>query len=64
MFNFALEGYSWKTNQHGLGFESVVAYELVKPDGQVVKVTEQSDAQLFFGLKVIPHSFSPANFSS
>ncbi|KAF8319537.1 FAD-binding domain-containing protein [Amanita rubescens] len=44
-------GYAWKTNQVGLGIDTIVAYELVKPNGKVVKVTKQSDAELFFGLK-------------
>ena len=35
----------------------------MKPDGNVVKVTEQSDAQLFFGLKVIPLPFALANLT-
>ena len=51
--NAAFEGYAWQTNRYGLGIDNLVAYELVKPDGQVVKVTAQSDAELFFGLKVV-----------
>ncbi|KAF9527189.1 hypothetical protein CPB83DRAFT_935955 [Crepidotus variabilis] len=43
-------GYSWKTNQYGLAIDSIVAYELVKPDGSVVRVTS-SDRDLFFALK-------------
>lgn len=46
------EGYSWKTNEHGLAVDTVTAFELVKPDGDVVTVTQLSDPQLFFGLKV------------
>lgn len=45
-------GYSWKSNQYGLTVDSITAYELVKPDGKVVKVTE-ADSELFFGLKVV-----------
>jgi len=45
-------GYSWKTNQWGLAIDTVTAFELVKPDGAVVTVTEASDSKLFFGLKV------------
>ncbi|KAF8724704.1 hypothetical protein AX14_008667 [Amanita brunnescens Koide BX004] len=49
---FALGGgYSWKSNQHGLAVDSITAYELVKPDGNVVIVTEASGSELFFGLK-------------
>ncbi|KAK2462599.1 hypothetical protein APHAL10511_005332 [Amanita phalloides] len=44
-------GYSWKTNAYGLGVDNIVAYELAKPDGNVVGVTESSDPDLFFGLK-------------
>jgi len=45
-------GYSWKTNQHGLTIDTVTAFELVKPDGDVVTVTHTSQPALFFGLKV------------
>ncbi|KAJ6533797.1 FAD-binding domain-containing protein [Mycena vulgaris] len=44
-------GYSWKTNQFGLTVDTVMAYELVKPNGDIVTVTASSDADLFFGLK-------------
>ncbi|TFK39177.1 hypothetical protein BDQ12DRAFT_734991 [Crucibulum laeve] len=44
-------GFSWLTNQYGLTIDTVTAYELVKPDGTVVTVTETSNANLFFGLK-------------
>ncbi|KAK2462603.1 hypothetical protein APHAL10511_005336 [Amanita phalloides] len=44
-------GYSWKTNAYGLGVDNIIAYELAKPDGDVVRVTESSDPDLFFGLK-------------
>ena len=47
-----LLGYGWQTNQRGLTIDHVVAYELVKPDGAVVSVTEDSDSELFWGLKV------------
>jgi len=45
-------GYSWKTNQYGLGIDRVTAFELVKPNGNVVTVTKASNPNLFFGLKV------------
>ena len=45
-------GYSWVSNEHGLTIDTVTAFELVKPDGAVVTVTEASDADLFFSLKV------------
>ncbi|KAH0585598.1 hypothetical protein H2248_008828 [Termitomyces sp. 'cryptogamus'] len=44
-------GYSWLTNQHGLTIDTVLAFELVKPNGDIVNVTEASDPNLFFGLK-------------
>ncbi|TEB23058.1 FAD-binding domain-containing protein [Coprinellus micaceus] len=44
-------GYSWHTNQVGLAFDSVEAFELVKPSGEVADVTHQSDPELFFALK-------------
>ncbi|KAG5635080.1 hypothetical protein H0H81_012503 [Sphagnurus paluster] len=44
-------GYSWLSNQHGLTLDTVQAFELVKPDGVVVTVTQTSDPELFFGLK-------------
>jgi hypothetical protein len=47
-----IAGYSWKTNQYGLIVDTVTAFELVKPNGEVVTVTKASDPSLFFGLKV------------
>ncbi|GLB42526.1 putative oxygen-dependent FAD-linked oxidoreductase family protein [Lyophyllum shimeji] len=44
-------GYSWLTNQRGLTIDTVTAFELVKPSGEVVNVTQNSDPELFFGLK-------------
>ncbi|KAJ7459239.1 FAD dependent oxidoreductase [Mycena latifolia] len=44
-------GYSWKTNQHGLTVDNVVAYELVKPNGDIVTVNADCEPDLFFGLK-------------
>ncbi|KAJ7581443.1 FAD dependent oxidoreductase [Mycena floridula] len=44
-------GYSWKTNQFGLTVDTVMAFELVQPNGTAVNVTQQSDPELFFGLK-------------
>lgn len=46
-------GYSWKTNQYGLAIDTVQAFELVLPNGNVTTVTSTSNAELFFGLKVI-----------
>ncbi|KAG7095625.1 hypothetical protein E1B28_006349 [Marasmius oreades] len=44
-------GYSWLSNQYGMTVDTVTAFELVKPDGAVVTVTESSDADLFFALR-------------
>jgi hypothetical protein len=46
-----LAGYSWKTNQFGLGVDTMVEYELVLPNGQVTVVTEKKE-DLWFALKV------------
>ncbi|PVH83468.1 FAD-binding domain-containing protein [Cadophora sp. DSE1049] len=43
-------GYSWYTNQYGLGCDTVVSYELVLPCGEVRKV-DASQPDLFFALK-------------
>ncbi|KAF6749946.1 FAD-binding domain-containing protein [Ephemerocybe angulata] len=50
-------GYAWRTNQFGLTIDTVTAFELVKPNGEVVKVTEKSDPELFFGLKGAQNNF-------
>ncbi|KAK0232019.1 FAD dependent oxidoreductase [Armillaria nabsnona] len=44
-------GFSWLTNQYGLAIDTVVAFELVKPNGEVATVTDNSDPDLFFALK-------------
>ncbi|KAJ6488794.1 FAD dependent oxidoreductase [Mycena sanguinolenta] len=44
-------GYSWKTNQYGLTVDTVTAFELVKPNGDIAAITEASDSDLFFALK-------------
>ncbi|KAG6810817.1 hypothetical protein H0H92_010207 [Tricholoma furcatifolium] len=44
-------GFSWHTNQYGLTIDTITAFELVKPTGEIVSVTEASDPDLFFGLK-------------
>ncbi|KAJ7459238.1 FAD dependent oxidoreductase [Mycena latifolia] len=51
-------GYSWKTNQHGLTVDNVVAYELVKPNGDIVTVNADCEPDLFFGLKGIVTQFT------
>ena len=50
-----LLGYSWLSNQYGLTIDNVVAYELVLPSGVVTTVTETSNPDLWFGLRVSIH---------
>lgn len=45
-------GYSWLTNQYGLTLDNIIGYELVLPDGEITSVTEASQPDLFFSLKV------------
>ncbi|KAI5886875.1 FAD-binding domain-containing protein [Schizophyllum commune H4-8] len=44
-------GYSWYTNERGLALDNVLAFELVKPNGEVILISEKSDSDLFFVLK-------------
>ncbi|KAJ7840337.1 hypothetical protein B0H13DRAFT_2239523 [Mycena leptocephala] len=55
-------GYSWKTNQFGLTVDTVTAFKLVKPNGDIVSVTASSDPDLFFGLKGIVTQFTLKTF--
>ncbi|KAJ3518855.1 hypothetical protein NMY22_g13470 [Coprinellus aureogranulatus] len=50
-------GYGWRTNQFGLTLDTVTAFELVTPTGEVVTVTEISDSQLFFALRGSGNNF-------
>ncbi|KAI0289880.1 hypothetical protein B0F90DRAFT_1825825 [Multifurca ochricompacta] len=43
-------GYSFKSNQYGLGIDNIVAYEFVLPNGTIKTVTE-SDQDLWFALR-------------
>ena len=45
-------GYSWKTNQFGLTIDTIASFDLVLPTGKQVHVTNQSNPDLFFALKV------------
>ena len=47
-----LPGYSYLSNQHGLSLDNVVAMELVLPTGQVKTVTETSNPDLWFAVRV------------
>ncbi|KAG8724003.1 hypothetical protein FRC09_000811 [Ceratobasidium sp. 395] len=44
-------GYSWLSNQYGLAIDNVVAFEVVLPNGTVTTTTEDTNPDLFFGLK-------------
>ncbi|CZT04316.1 related to 6-hydroxy-D-nicotine oxidase [Rhynchosporium agropyri] len=44
-------GYSWYTNQYGLGCDTVVSYEVVLTDGRIVTASKTSEPDLFFALK-------------
>lgn len=44
-------GYSWLSNQHGLTIDTVMAFDLVLPTGEIKVVTASSDPDLFFALK-------------
>lgn len=44
-------GYSYLTNQHGLGFDNVVSFELVLPNGTVTDVSDSTNPDLFFALR-------------
>ena len=45
-------GYSWKTDQYGLAIDNIVGFELVLPSGEISNVTNESNPDLFFALKV------------
>ena len=47
-----LPGYSWLSNQYGLSIDNVLAFELVLPTGEVEIITETSNADLWFALRV------------
>ncbi|KAL5500910.1 hypothetical protein ACEPAH_9297 [Sanghuangporus vaninii] len=44
-------GYSWKTNQYGLTIDTIVSHNIVLPDGEQVRASNESFPDLFFGLK-------------
>ncbi|KAG2120114.1 hypothetical protein BD769DRAFT_1609339 [Suillus cothurnatus] len=46
-------GYSYLTDQYGLSIDSVVAYELVLPNGTVAEITDSTNPDLFFALRGI-----------
>ncbi|KAI0340262.1 FAD-binding domain-containing protein [Trametopsis cervina] len=44
-------GYSWLTNQYGLTIDTILAFELVLPNGTVLTVNSSKNPDLFFALK-------------
>ncbi|KAK7059627.1 hypothetical protein R3P38DRAFT_964016 [Favolaschia claudopus] len=44
-------GYSWVTNQYGLGVDNIVSLDMVLPNGTTVQVAENSHPDLFFAMK-------------
>ncbi|KAF8329191.1 hypothetical protein F5887DRAFT_923825 [Amanita rubescens] len=47
-----------ESNRTRFRYHYIIDYEFVKPDGEIVKVTGLSDAELFFGLKGIVTRFT------
>ena len=45
-------GYSLKTNQYGLGIDNLVQVQVVRPDGKLVKASENINSDLFWAIKV------------
>lgn len=52
VFTWNSAGYTWNTNQFGLAMDLIVEYELIKPNGHIIRVDEYTDPELFFALKV------------
>lgn len=51
-FDARISGYSFRTNQYGLSVDSVVAYNLVLPNGTIVTASEDECPELLWALKV------------
>ena len=45
-------GLSWITNEHGLTIDTLLACEIVLPNGTVTTASAQKNPDLFYGLKV------------
>ena len=45
-------GFGMETNSHLIGFfqESVVEYEIINPQGEVMKINKENDPELFYAL--------------
>ena len=53
------------TNLHGLTVDTLVALELVLPNGNIIEVTKTTYPDLFFGLKVgLPLKSFPSNINN
>ncbi|KAF6741654.1 FAD-binding domain-containing protein [Ephemerocybe angulata] len=50
-------GYSYQTNEYGLTLDSAMAFELVKPTGEVVRVDQRTEPDLFFALRGAPNNY-------
>ncbi|EEB89970.1 hypothetical protein MPER_11884, partial [Moniliophthora perniciosa FA553] len=44
-------GYSFFTDQYGLSVDTIVSYDLVLPNGTFIKVSNETEPDLFFALK-------------
>ncbi|KIJ49136.1 hypothetical protein M422DRAFT_28117 [Sphaerobolus stellatus SS14] len=44
-------GYGWTTQQHGLAIDTIIAYDLVTPTGNILNVTASNYPDLFWALK-------------
>ncbi|THV05808.1 FAD-binding domain-containing protein [Dendrothele bispora CBS 962.96] len=44
-------GYSWLSDQYGLGIDNIVSLDLVLPNGTLVTVTEEAYPELMFGMR-------------
>ncbi|KAF8295789.1 FAD-binding domain-containing protein [Clavulina sp. PMI_390] len=44
-------GFSWLTNLHGLTIDTVLAFEVVIPSGEILQVSATSNSDLFWGMK-------------
>src|SRR5215212_2471943 len=44
-------GYGWTSSVHGLALDSLVAAEVVTGDGSVLEVSEEDNADLFWGIR-------------
>ena len=45
-------GFSWKANQFGLFVDTIIAHEVVLPNGDIITATNTTNADVHFALKV------------